>query len=339
MGFNTTSRYYGQPNGISHDGTVVAGYMDWRGDERNFNPIRGLLGERRRVAGSRPAGRSDRGHDERHRRFRRWNDADRAGPRPAAKRKVMFSKSPAGRSPPSGFLGGTNQQTYATAINSDGTVVAGYYNLDNGNSHGFMWNATNGLTDMGIPANHPNTYYLEPTCISDDGTTVFGRLTEFNGWVGFRYNTTTGFQDIGGIAPSACTADGTEAVGIENLYFPASGRLETAAVIWTICFPPTAPPSAGDHCGAGHNFTRWLRHHGTRPGCLFDRPDLVWHLANFPAFPLENGGVSASHADLLNALPGNAQRAGRNADSICRIHHRRVRCSRHTDRTTHPHLC
>ena len=133
----------------------------------------------------------------------------------------MFSKSPAGRSPRSGLLGGTNEQTYATAINNDGTIVAGYYNLDDGDIHGFMWNATNGLTDMGIPTGHPNTYYLEPTCMSDDGTTVFGQLTEFNGWVGFRYNTTTGFQDTGGIVPSACTADGTEAAGIEDMYFPA----------------------------------------------------------------------------------------------------------------------
>jgi probable HAF family extracellular repeat protein len=120
-----------------------------------------------------------------------------------------------------GFLGGTNQQTYATAINKDGSIVTGYYNLDDGTIHGFMWNATNGVTDLGIPTNHPNTYYLEPTCISDDGATVFGRLTELNGWVGFRYNTTTGFQDTGGIVPSACTADGTEAVGIEDMYFPA----------------------------------------------------------------------------------------------------------------------
>lgn len=57
--------------------------------------------------------------------------------------------------------------------------------------------------------------------MSDDGTTVFGRLTEFNGWVGFRYNTATGYQDLGDLSPSACTADGTEAVGIENMYFPA----------------------------------------------------------------------------------------------------------------------
>jgi probable HAF family extracellular repeat protein len=122
-----------------------------------------------------------------------------------------------------GFLGGgTNQQTFATAVNNDGTIVVGYYNLDNGDTHGFLWDATNGLRDMGIPAaSHPNTHYLEPTCISDDGTTVFGRLTEFNGWLGFRYNTGTGFQDLGDLTPSACTADGTEAAGIENMYFPA----------------------------------------------------------------------------------------------------------------------
>ena len=35
-----------------------------------------------------------------------------------------------------GFLGSTNHQTYATAINSNGTVVAGYSALDNGNIKG-----------------------------------------------------------------------------------------------------------------------------------------------------------------------------------------------------------
>ena len=120
-----------------------------------------------------------------------------------------------------GFLGSANHQTYATAINGNGTVVAGYSSLDNGNISGFTWNASTGMTVLAIPANHPNTSYLEPTCMSDDGTTLYGRLTEGGGWVGFRYNTTTGYQDLGEISPSACTADGTEAVGIENLYFPA----------------------------------------------------------------------------------------------------------------------
>ena len=123
-----------------------------------------------------------------------------------------------------GFLGGTNHQTFATAINSNGTVVAGYSSLDNGNINGFIWNASNGVTVLAIPTNHPNTIYLEPVCMSDDGTIVFGQLTEGGGWVGFRYNASTGYQDLN-LTPSACTADGTEVVGIENLYFPA---------IWTV---------------------------------------------------------------------------------------------------------
>jgi hypothetical protein len=123
-----------------------------------------------------------------------------------------------------GFLGGTNHQTIATAINGNGTVVAGYSLLDNGNINGFIW-TSNGVTVLAIPTNHPNTFYLEPTCMSDDGATLFGQLTEGNGWVGFRYTATNGYQDLGDLSPSACTADGTEAVGIENMYFPA---------IWTV---------------------------------------------------------------------------------------------------------
>jgi len=119
-----------------------------------------------------------------------------------------------------GFLTGTNRQTFAGAINGNGTVVAAYGALDNGNISGFIW-TSNSVTILPIPVTHPNTAYLEPTCMSDDGTTVFGRLTEFNGWVGFRYNTTTGYQDLGNLVPNACTADGQEAAGIEDMYFPA----------------------------------------------------------------------------------------------------------------------
>jgi len=124
-----------------------------------------------------------------------------------------------------GYLGTTVQQTYASATNKDGSIVSGYCNLDNGNADGFLWTAPTGLKNLGIPPNHPNTVYLEPTCMSDDGTTVFGALTELNGWIGFRYNTKTGFQDTAGIVPHSCSADGTETVGIENFYFPA---------IWTV---------------------------------------------------------------------------------------------------------
>jgi probable HAF family extracellular repeat protein len=220
LGFNPTNRYYGQPKGISHDGTVVAGYMV--GVVSNGFSDQFAAYWVNRVESLVPAPPDDPAPT-----MMSATGVSGDGTtllvqdQISTKTESYVFKIASGTLTSLGFLGGTNQQTYATALNNDGTIIAGYYNLDNGTSHGFLWDATNGLRDMGIPTNHPNTYYLEPTCMSDDGTTVFGRLTELNGWVGFRYNTRTGFQDLGDIVPSACTADGTEAAGIENMYFPA----------------------------------------------------------------------------------------------------------------------
>jgi probable HAF family extracellular repeat protein len=220
QGFDISHPYYGRPKGISHDSSVVAGYM---------------------------VGVLSNGYSVQYAAY--WvNSVESLVPAPpddptatvmsvtgvsgdgttlvvqdqtSSKTESYIFKIASQTFTSLGFLGGTNQQTFATAISNNGTIVAGYYNLDNGDIHGFIWDATNGLRDFGFPTNYPNTHYLEPTCMSDDGTTVFGQLTEFNGWVGFRYNTRAGFQDLGDITPSACTADGMEAVGIENMYFPA----------------------------------------------------------------------------------------------------------------------
>ena len=220
MGFNTNSRYYGQPKGISHNGSVVAGYMV--GQITNGTSIEYAAYWINGVESLVPAPPDDPTPTLMSATGVSGDGStlivqDQNG----SKTESFVFKIAGGTFTSLGFFGGTTQQTYATAVNNDGTIVAGYYNLDDGDIHGFIWNATNGMTDMGIPASYPNTHYLEPTCISDDGATVFGQLTEFNGWVGFRYNTTTGFQDLGGIVPSACTADGTEAAGIESMYFPA----------------------------------------------------------------------------------------------------------------------
>lgn len=220
LGF-TNAGSYGQPKGISHDGSVVAGYMVGvvsNGFSTQFatywvNSVESLV----------PAPPDDPTPT-----MMSATGVSGDGTmlivqdQTATKTESYVFNIAGGTFISLGFMPGTNQQTYATTINNNGTVVAGYYNLDNGDIHGFLWDATNGLRDMGIPVvAHPNTHYLQPTCISDDGTTVFGQLTEWNGWVGFRYNSTTGFQDLN-LTPSACTADGTEAVGIENMYFPAA---------------------------------------------------------------------------------------------------------------------
>jgi len=126
-----------------------------------------------------------------------------------------------------GFLESATQQTYATAISNDGTIVTGYCVLDNGDYHGFLWKAASGMTDIGVPASAlgASFIYEKPNCISDDGTTLFGTLSVGNGWGGFRYNTTTGFQDLGDFSPAACTADGSEAVGTKGF--------SSSAAIWS----------------------------------------------------------------------------------------------------------
>jgi probable HAF family extracellular repeat protein len=225
LGFNTSSPYYGQPKGISHDGSVVAGYMvGVPSGATNGTSIQYATYWVNSVESLVPAPPDDPTPT-----IMSASGVSGDGTtllvqdQVANKTESYVFKIASGTFTSLGFLGGgTNQQTYATAINNNGTIVAGYYNLDNGDIHGFLWNATNGLRDMGIPDSYPNTHYLEPTCISDDGTTLFGRLTEFNGWLGFRYNATTGFQDLADLTPSACTADGTEAVGIKFMYFPAA---------------------------------------------------------------------------------------------------------------------
>ena len=151
------------------------------------------------------------------------------------------------------FPGTTNQQTYATAINHDGTIVAGYYTLDTGDSHGFFWNVASGMTDIGLPASALGASFADekPACISDDGTTLFGVLSIGNGWGGFRYNTTTGFQDLGDFSPAACTADGNEAVGTEGLlnyaaiWSPGSGSGTVANLLLANGITPSATGYAG----------------------------------------------------------------------------------------------
>jgi probable HAF family extracellular repeat protein len=221
LGFNTSRPYYGQPKGISHDAAVVAGYMV--GVVSNGNSVQYAAYWVNGVESLVPAPPDDPAPTMMSATGVSGDGTTLIVQDQSSSVIESYVFKIASRTFTSlGFMGGTNQQTYATAINNDGTIVAGYYNLDDGDIHGFIWDAANGLRDIGFPASYPNTHYLEPTCISDDGATIFGQLTEWNGWVGFRYNSTTGFQDLAGITPSACTADGKEAVGIESMYFPAA---------------------------------------------------------------------------------------------------------------------
>jgi hypothetical protein len=222
QGFNPALQIYGTATGISHDGSVVAGSVTGTTQGGIIKQVAAYWVNGVETVVPAPPG--DPGAITVSATAVSGDGATllvQDGTVYSAKVETFVYNIATGTFTSLGFLGGTNQQTIATAINGNGTVVAGYSLLDNGNISGFIWNASSGVTVLAIPTNHPATAYLEPTCMSDDGTIVFGRLTEFNGWVGFRYNTTNGYQDLGDLSPSACTADGMEAAGIENMYFPA----------------------------------------------------------------------------------------------------------------------
>ena len=108
---------------------------------------------------------------------------------------------------------------------------------------GLLWNAANGMTDIGIPAT-PWGEYLSTW--SPHASAMMGRLCLAlyrSATAGGAFATTPrpGFRTSETFSPAACTADGTEAVGIEDHVFP--GDLvgwKRQRLRGPIFFPPTA---------------------------------------------------------------------------------------------------
>ena len=194
-GFNTSLPYYGYTTGISRDGSVVSGYA-W-GTSTTGSSIQYALYWVNGVETVIPAPPDDPSANLMTATAVSGDGTallveDTTGTN-AAKVQTFVYDIATQTFTAGGYLGSTVQQTYGTALNYDGSVAIGYSNLDNSKTHGFIWTKGSGLKDMGVP--HRKTYYVEPTCISDDGTVIFGRHTELNGWLGFRYTTSSGFEE------------------------------------------------------------------------------------------------------------------------------------------------
>jgi probable HAF family extracellular repeat protein len=146
LGFNTAHPYYGQPSGISHDGSVVAGYMVGVPTNGNGNSVQYATYWVNSVESLVPAPPDDPAPTIMTATGISGDGMTLIVQNQTANQTESYVFKMAGSTFTSlGFLGGTNQQTYATAINNDGTIVTGYYNLDNGDIHGFIWDATDQL--------------------------------------------------------------------------------------------------------------------------------------------------------------------------------------------------
>jgi probable HAF family extracellular repeat protein len=234
-GFDLSYPYYGYANGVSRDGTVVSGYT-W-GEVSNGVYVQYAVywvNGTEQIVPAPP--------DDPHPTLMAANAVsgdgstllveDTTGSNPAKVETYVY-RIATKTFTSVGYFGTATQQTYGAAVNYDGSVAAGYSNLDNGDNNGFRWTEKSGLQDLGVP--QPGTYYVEPTCMSDDGTVIFGRYTVGGGWVGFRYTTSRGFQDTAVSVSADAQLTGQKRSGLRTSIFLLFGPQPWVVVTLIFC--------------------------------------------------------------------------------------------------------
>jgi hypothetical protein len=220
-GFNTSYQYWGKTTGISHDGTVIAGYTD--GEVSNGVYVQYAVYWENGQEFLVPAPPDDPTANNMTATAVSGDGSTLLIEDTTSSHVESYVyKIASGAFTPLGYFGATTRQTYATCLSNNGAIVAGYSYLDNNNIDGFIWTASTGMKDIGLPPGYTSSdtfYYVEPVCMSDDGSVLYSRYTVGNGWQGSRYTSTQNI-DLAGLAPSACTSDGSEVVGTLDLYFP-----------------------------------------------------------------------------------------------------------------------
>lgn len=109
--------------------------------------------------------------------------------------------------------------TFAQAINADGSAIAGAYYSAN-RDHAFRWTSSGGVQDLGALENAP--FGASATAISADGNTVAGSSSSPDGDRAFRWTESSGMQSLGTLPGGtfswglAMSADGAAVTGIAD---------------------------------------------------------------------------------------------------------------------------
>lgn len=136
-----------------------------------------------------------------------------------------------------------NEQTSANQISDDGSVVFGFGDGSDGNSHSFRWTAANGIQQLAEPSGYVSSVPTA-TGVSADGTVSVGTLTANDGTTtqAYRWNGGTaliglGFLPGGNIsAAGRISADGSIIGGYSN-----SSRFPNGEIcVWNSAGQPTA---------------------------------------------------------------------------------------------------
>ncbi len=130
-----------------------------------------------------------------------------------------------------GDLGGGYSQ--AVAINDSGQV-AGVGVTAAHETHGFIWDATNGMSDLGTL---PGDDYISPTAINNGGRVV-GNMFDTSNYVskGFTWTAAGGLVDIGNAGPDGTTVqavnDAGQIVANSSVYDAATDSYSDHGFVW-----------------------------------------------------------------------------------------------------------
>lgn len=122
-----------------------------------------------------------------------------------------------------------------TGISADGSVIVGYYSVAAGYYSGFRWDASHGVTSLGLGNN------VRVTGLSGDGLVAIGHR-QANRWTAFRWSEAGGLVDL----PSLPGTTDTFAYCVNHdASVIAGGSFTPVGIERLTLWTPSAPPS--DH--------------------------------------------------------------------------------------------
>jgi probable HAF family extracellular repeat protein len=127
-----------------------------------------------------------------------------------------------------GTLGG--DQSAATGVSADGSVVVGWARNAAGRSRAFRWTAAGGMQDLGTLGGDRSVAYG----VSADGSVVVGSAQNAAGqWRAFRWTPAGGMQDLGTLGGSESAAWGVSADGSVVVGWASNAAGQWRAFRWT----------------------------------------------------------------------------------------------------------
>jgi uncharacterized repeat protein (TIGR02543 family) len=112
-----------------------------------------------------------------------------------------------------GYLSG-GTFSYPTGVNSNGSVIVGWGNINASQNRAFRWTQANGMQSLGLLLGGTNSY---ASGVNSDGTVIVGIGDTTSGTRAFRWTQAGGLQDLGSLGTNsyatAVSANGSIVVG------------------------------------------------------------------------------------------------------------------------------